>query len=485
MKNISIWSDIKREKEYDKLKNDILVDVLIIGGGITGINTLYQLRNSNLDVCLVEKNRICEGVTSRTTGKLTYLQENIYSKLKNLHSENVSKRYLESQREAIDIAKEIIRKNDIACDLEKVDSYVFTNSNDNKLEREIELLNSWGVPIKLSNVLPNGVNVKGCYYVADTYVFHPIKFLYKLADICSEAGLKIYENTKIVDIDKKEDFYICRGEDFTIKAKYVVMALHYPYFLFPFLMPFKAYLEKSYVEAFKVIKNYNFSAINIDKETISTRFHQGSKEIYQLYLTNSHNYCVHNNEDKNFCELMKKKDVKAEYVWSNKDIMTNDLMPYIGRINDDNLLIGTGYNTWGMTNGILAGKILADIICGRDNKYIDLFRPNREINLGKLVNFPVALWSSASAFLKSKLFKNKSWYSDKVRFEKRNGKQVGIYVDDQGLEHVVYNLCPHMKCSLIFNEIEKTWDCPCHGSRFSIDGKSIEGPSNYDITYKE
>lgn len=485
MINKSIWLDVKEKKKYEKLKQDLVVDVVIIGGGITGISTLYHLRNSGLKVCLVEKNRILEGVTSKTTGKLTYLQENIYSKLCNFHNEEVARKYLESQKEAIKVVKNIVNKNNIDCDLEKVDSYVFSNEHNGELEKEVDLLKKWEIPVKLSNVLPNGVDVGSSYYVEDTYVFHPLKYLYKLADICSETGCKIYENTKILEVNKEDEYFICQGEDVTIKAKYVVMAVHYPYFLFPFLMPFKSYLEKSYLEAFKVIKNFNFSAINIDKETVSTRFHQGDGSIYQLYLTNSHNYCVKNNEEKNFYELMNEKDITPEYVWSNKDIMTNDLLPYIGRLNDEKLLIGTGYNTWGMTNGSLAGKILADIIMGRDNDYIELFRPNRGLNLGNLVHFPVSVWSSVSAFVKSKISKNKSWYSDKVRFEKRDGKEVGIYVDEEGVEHIVYNKCPHMKCSLIFNEIEKTWDCPCHGSRFSIDGKSIEGPSNYDISYKE
>lgn len=484
MKNSSIWLDFKRDFEYPKLEKDIFVDVVIIGGGITGISTLYQLRNSNLKVCLVEKNRICEGVTSRTTGKLTYLQDNIYSKLCDFHSREVAKKYLNSQRYAIKLARDIINQNNIECNLETADSYVFSNSNDGKIEKEVALLNELDIDVKLSNVLPNGVDVSSSYYVQDTYVFHPIKYLYALANICTNSGKKIYENTCVIDINKENDFYVVRGEKFNIKARYVVMAVHYPYFLFPFLMPFKAYLEKSYIEAFKVIKNYKFSAINLDKETISTRFHQGDGAIYQLYLTNSHNYCVKNNEEENFRSLLEEKDITPEYIWSNKDIITNDFLPFIGRINNDNLLLATGYNTWGMTNGILAGKILSDIIEGRDNEYFELFKPNRGLNLGGFVNFPISLWSSISAFLKSKVIKNKNWYSDRVRFEERNGKSVGIYIDEENKEHIVYNLCPHMKCSLIFNEIEKTWDCPCHGSRFSIDGKSIEGPSNYDITYK-
>ena len=149
-----------------------------------------------------------------------------------------------------------------------------------------------------------------------------------------------------------------------------------------------------------------------------------------------------------------------------------------------NFLIGTGYNTWGMTNGSLAGKILADIILKKENKYIELFNPKRKLNKGKIINFPIALCSTAYSFIKSKISKNKSWYSNHVKFENRDGVSVAIYIDENNKEHIVRNICPHLKCSLLFNELEHTWDCPCHGSRFDIDGKCLEGPSNYDITYK-
>ena len=485
MKNTSIWVDGVEKQEFSELKKDIDVDVLIVGGGMTGISTAYHLSTGELSVCLVEKNKLCEGVTSRTTGKLTYLQENIYSKLVNFHGLEKTKLYLESQRDAIKLVKGIVDANRIDCNLEEVRSYVFDEKDDEAIKKEVELLNSFGVDLKLSDVFPTGENIGSSYYVEDTYVFHPIKYLSRLIDICVDRGVKIYENTKIVSVDEEDECFVCKTDNNIIRAKYVVIAVHYPYFLFPFLMPFKAYLEKSYVEAFKVDKNYKFSAINISKPIVSTRFHEDENNIYQLYLTNAHNYCFKNDEEKNFEELLDCKNRSVDYLWSNKDIMTNDLLPYVGRLNDSNVLIGTGYNTWGMTNGSLAGKILADIILDRKNRYVELFNPHRSLNLGSFLRFPVALWSSAYALIKTKLSKNKEWYSDNVRFERRNGKSVGVYVDEDGKEHVVHNICPHMKCSLIFNEIEKTWDCPCHGSRFDIDGKSIEGPSNYDITYSE
>jgi len=485
MFNKSIWSSLKQKNICPKLEKDIDVDVLIIGGGITGLSTALNLINSNLKVCLVEKNEIASGVTSKTTGKITYLQENIYSKLKKYHDINKSKLYLESQIYAIKLIKNIIDNYKIKCDFENVSSFIVNNSQE-KYNEEKETLKKFNVNFKETNILPNNKSVKEALYVEDSYVFHPLKYLFSLKEVCLKENINIYENTKIISINKENDYYICKTNSNIIKAKYVVLALHYPYFLIPFWMPLKTYIEKSYIKATYTPKNYKFSSITITKPIESLRYHSENNKNYEIFLTNSHNTNVKNNDTENFNELLSFNNDKPDYLWSNKDIMTNDALPFIGAINSDNtLLIGTGYNTWGMTNGSLAGKILADIISKNNNKYIELFNPLRKINAGKIINFPLILGGNAYSFIKSKLCKQKNWYSKNIRFEKRNGKDIAIYTDENKKEHIVYNICPHLKCSLIFNETERTWDCPCHGSRFDIDGKCIEGPSNYNITYKE
>lgn len=249
-------------------------------------------------------------------------------------------------------------------------------------------------------------------------------------------------------------------------------------------MPLKAHLQKSYICAYKTDKNHNFTAITSAKPTTSLRYYENKKECYKIYLTGSHNLAVKNNEKENFKKLQKNLPTKPNYIWSNKDIITNDYLPFIGELKP-NLFIGTGYNTWGMTNGSLAGKILNDLAQNKENEYQELFSPKRSINLSKIINFPLNLVSNLKSFIENKIIKNKSWYKEKVKFKKINGQNVGIYIDKNHKKHIVYNLCPHLKCSLIFNEQEKTWDCPCHGSRFDIDGNCIEGPSNYNITYKK
>lgn len=251
-------------------------------------------------------------------------------------------------------------------------------------------------------------------------------------------------------------------------------------------MTAKCYLEKSYISAYKVDKSKDFCAITSNKPTYSIRYHHDDKDDYCLFLSNSYNLCNKYNIKNNFKNCLNNIPSKAEYIWSNKDIITYDNMPFIGslRKKDNSLLIATGYNTWGMTNGTIAGKILSDIILNKENKYIALFDPNRLLNISSLLKFPLNISSSVKAMITSKVNKNKSWYSPNVKFINKNGTNLGIYIDKKGKEHIVVNNCPHLKCSLIFNEIEKTWDCPCHGSRFDLDGNPIEGPTNYNIKYK-
>ena len=178
---------------------------------------------------------------------------------------------------------------------------------------------------------------------------------------------------------------------------------------------------------------------------------------------------------------LKEKDIVMKY--SNVDIMTPDHMPYIGKLKDG-MYIACGYNTWGMTNSVLAAHIISNMIKGIEDEYIEIFNPNR-FNLSNVVKLPYILASQTKSFFGPKILKYKPWYSDNVTFFHQDGKSLACYKDKNGFKHIIHNKCPHFGCSLIFNEKELTWDCPCHSSRFNIDGKCIKGPSNYDISYKK
>ena len=483
---MSVWNLDEKERKYNKLEKDIDVDILIIGGGLTGLNTAYYLQSKE-NICVVDANIIGHGVTLNSMAKINYFQQRIYTQIEKATNFEKASKYLYSQLEAIDNLIKIIKTEKIDCDLKKVPSYVFANSKKEvpKLRKEVAFLRKNGILVEEDD-LPDATYSYKSYYVKDTYIFNPIKYLMGIYKILKDKKIDIYEKTKIVDIEKIDDGYLCYTENNKIKANKVILACHYPFFLFPMIMPLRCSIEKSYMIVSKVKKEGKYTCISSNFPVYSKRFYNDGKNIYQISLAKSND--LSKTQDDNYYfkrvkEIFKldEKDIVMKY--TNSDIMTPDSMPYIGRIKD-NLYIGVGYNTWGMTNSILAARILANMIFEVDNEYVNIFNPNR-FNKANIFKLPSYIYNNAKTFIGTKINKNKSWYSNNVSFVNVNGESLGVYKDENGIEHIVYNKCPHLGCSLLFNEVEKTWDCPCHSSRYDIDGHCIKGPSNYDIVYKK
>lgn len=465
MKHKSIWEDYSNNKSINtKTFNKINTDILIIGGGITGINTAYFLKDSNKKVTIIDKSIIGMGVTSKTTAKINYLQKDIYHKLKSIHGTKKAKLYLDSQKEAINLITKIIKDNNINCDLEKVPSIIFTNNNLKKLDKEKKLLKSWNIDIKEYS----DSNIKNGLLVENTYVFNPLKYINSLKNIINDK-VDIYEDTIALSIEKKDDLYITTTNKGKIISKYVVVACHYPFFVIPYFFPLRTHIEREYVNAGRE-KNRKVTAINIDKALHSIRYYKD----YLIYTSNSQKLTskidYQNNYQKSTKDYTKHFTKKPLYTWMNQDIMSNDKLPLIGKIKD-NLYISTAYNAWGMTNSTLGAKLISDLILEKDNIYKDLFNPNR-INIYLILNSIITVLRYLKVYIEALFHKSNPYYI------KIKGIIYGIYKDNKGIKHKVKLLCPHMKCSLVFNKEEETWDCPCHGSRFDLDGNLIEGPAN-------
>lgn len=462
-----------KEESSSKLPSSCEVDVLIVGGGITGLTTAYFLKDTSKKIMVVDKGIIGTGITSRSTAKITYLQEIIYQQLEKNFNFEIARCYFDSQKEAIARILEIIKQEKISCDLEQVDSIIFTlkNSGISKIEKEKSILREFGVDTRDvdSKKVMSGIKI------SDSYVFHPIKYLLGLKKVI-EHKVPIYENILVKNIRKATDGYFVITSNGLIHAKEVVIACHYPFFLKPLFTPLKTYIKREYVNVAKIDDPCSYSAISIDQELHSIRYYKD----YVLYGSNQHKLTSKIDYGKNY--IQSRKDFRRyfhkdpEFTWMNQDMVSHDMLPFIGKAQEG-IYVAMAYHGWGMTNGTIAGKIISDLIMTGSSPYQKLFHPYR-FNLSLFGN------SILGTFHYMKAYTQSLWKKSNPSYIKIHGVMYATYLDDKKMPHTLCLLCPHMKCNLVFNREEKTWDCPCHGSRFDLDGNVIEGPAKESLSKK-
>ncbi len=470
MENKSVWS--KYLKENDFKNNEITdFDVLIIGGGMSGILTAYYLKNSKLKVGILERNKVLEGITSKMTAKVTVLQD-ILTKIE----EDKIDTYLKSQIEGMKLLKSNILNSNLECDFKENESYLFTTKTNNvkKLKKIKMHLDNVKFKTKFKELNLDNIDVKASISTEESYEINPVKYLEEIIKMLDNTV--IYENINVIQVIKENGIFTVKTNDKEYKSKRIVFATNYPYFLKPLLFPVKVRLEKSYIGYGKTnLKiNKNINAINIDKDVHSIRFYKGK----MIYLTGSRMIASNVNDTKGFMKVNSNGFLSnIDNQWSNLDIITNDYLPIVGKLFKD-MYILTGYNTWGILSSHISASIIANLIENKKkySKYLELFKPKRKLTLQKFMNSTLNIYESMNGYIKGIINKNKMiFYS----------KNEAMYLDNLGNSYIVKRKCPHLKCNLLFNSVEHTWDCPCHGSRFDLEGNLISGPSRYDIKIKK
>ena len=470
MEKESLWKFNKKEN-YNCLDENLECDILIIGGGISGILTSFYLDNSNNKIVLVERNSLLNGITSKMTAKVTILQD-ILKKI----SDKDRDLYIKSQLEGMKLLKENIEKYNLECDFLKNESYLYTTkkSNVSKLKKIEKDLKDNNLKIQNKKLDLNELKIEYSINTDNSYEINPIKYLEEILKLIKNT--LIYENTTIDVVLKENKCYVAKtNKGKEIKTKKIVFATNYPYFLKPLLFPLKVHLEKSYIGYGRsnLKGENNFNAINIDKNVHSIRFYKNK----MIYLTGSHSLANKVSDYKNFFKVKESSFLEnIDNLWSNMDIITNDSLPIVGEILK-NMYILTGYNTWGILSSHIGAKIISSMILRKKKylKYRELFNPKKKMSFKKFLNSSLNVYESINGYIKGIITKNKS-----IFYSKENA----MYVENTGKCYIVKRKCPHLKCNLLFNSVEHTWDCPCHGSRFDLYGNVISGPSRYDIKIK-
>lgn len=436
----SIWTAAADMPEFPALKEDIHTKVLIIGGGLTGILCAYFLQQAGVDYCLLEKERICGGITANTTAKITAQHGLVYERMFRKEGREKASLYLRANEQALKNYKNIGAYLD--CDMEEQDSYVYSLEDREALERETAVLNSLGYPAEYVEQTKLPFETAGAVCFRNQAQFHPLKFAGALA-----KNLHIYEHSGVREMTE----YFALTEHGSVAAERVIVATHFPFINTRGSYYLKLYQERAYVLALKKAPKVEGMYLDAAKGGLSFRDY----EDLLLVGGGSHRSGKWKKTAKGSKEAVSgdieewKKKVSAllpgaEIVgeWTAQDCMSLDGMPYIGAYSRStpDLFVGTGYNKWGMTGSMLSAMILSDLVQGRENEYAQLFSAGRSI-------------------LKPQLAVN-AWEAVKGILRPVKGKR-----------------CTHMGCVLKWNAQEKTWECPCHGSRFDEAGKLLDNPA--------
>ena len=433
---ISVWSDTAKLPSFSPLKGDIKTDVLIIGGGIAGIMCAYMLKSSGIDCVIAEASSICSGITKNTTAKITSQHGLIYSKLINEFGAGYARMYLEANQLAVKRYRELCR--DIDCDFSVKDAFVYSTDDIGKIEKELEALHRIKFPAEFESELPLPFSVAGAVKFKAQAQFNPLKFISSIA-----GGLNIYENTVVRSV---RDRTALTGSG-KISAEAIIVATHFPFINKHGWYFLKMYQSRSYVIALENAPDVN--GMYIDEKDGGLSF----RNYRDLLLIGGGDHRT-GRKGGSFEQLAgfaaeNYPSAREKYRWSTQDCMTLDGAPYIGQYSKSTpyFYVATGFNKWGMTSSMVAASILTDMICGVENPYASIFSPSRTIMRPQL-----AINAAESA---------------------------------AGLLSFSTKRCPHLGCALKWNKQEHSWDCPCHGSRFTQDGRLIDNPATCDLKRRE
>lgn len=487
----SYWKDSTDIPTFQSLQKDLDVDVAIVGAGITGVTTAYLLVKAGVKVALIDADPILKGTTSHTTAKITAQHDVIYDELIQHIGLEKAKLYYEANTEAIHFIRNTIKENKIDCDFSDETAYIYTNSdqNLNKLHKEMGAYKKIGIDGEFLDTIPLGFSVKGALSMQNQAQFHPLKYLTQLVQYIIENGGQIYENTTAIDIKHGDNQHIITRDGHNISCQKVIACSHFPFHDGAGLYFSRMYAERSYILAVKPEKEFPGGMyLSAGKPKRSLRYTEYNGEKLVLVSGESHKTGQGQNEMEHYRQLeaFAHKTVGIKeivYRWSAQDLKTLDKIPYIGAFtaNQPNYLIATGFKKWGMTSSTVAATILRDNVLDKENKYNDVFTPSRFYMDPSLKHFISQNADVAKHLLKGKfeiVQRNpEDLKTDEGDVVSVNGKRAGAYKDKDGELHIVDTTCTHMGCEVEWNNGERTWDCPCHGSRFSYDGSVVEGPA--------
>lgn len=502
--NISFWIDSIEPKKFETLSTDIETDTLVIGGGIAGITTAYCLTKASKQVVLVEDGFLYSGETGRTTAHVVNALDDFYAEIIRMHGKENAKLAAESHTAAINFVEANVKELNIDCNFTRLDGYLFLHPSDKQktLDDEYEATHEVGINTTMLDNVP-GMNMehsKALKYPQQAQ-FHPLKYLDALVDYITTHGGKIYTQTRVTKFKKHE--VVANG--CTIKAQHIVVATNSPinnlFTEHTKQHPYRTYVIAATIPKASIEKALWWDTGDHNSKWVTYPYHyarlQDYNDDYDLLIVGGEDHKTGQDDTENLTQEQRYENLlkwtgqrfpsikEVVYKWSGQVLEPVDALAYIGKNpGDDNVYIITGDSGNGMTHGTIGGMLVTDLITGKENPWAKIYDPAR-ISLKATGDFLHEAGNMAAQYvdyIKAGDIKSQE--------ELHNGEgaimnvglhKVAVYKDTGGTVHAYTAVCPHLGCIVQWNKDEKTFDCPCHGSRFTNEGVVINGPAVTDL----
>jgi glycine/D-amino acid oxidase-like deaminating enzyme/nitrite reductase/ring-hydroxylating ferredoxin subunit len=482
----SLWLATAGSTHYAPLAGELDVDVAVLGGGVAGLTAALLLKRDGARVAVLEAARVGSGVTGCTTAKVSALQATVYSTIRQRNGEEAAAAYAEASLAGVERVAALAAEEEIHCDLERRPAFTYASRESERcsVERETEAATRAGLPVEVVDAPDLPFPVDGALRLADQLQLHPVRYAQGLAAGVDGGGSRVFELTRALAVDEGSP---CRVRTATgeVRAGHVVVATHYPFLdrglYFARLKP-----ERSYCIAARLASGAPPQGMSISagSPTRSLRSHGDLLIVGGEGHSTGSGKANPDRFEKLEAFAREHWDVEAvPYRWSAHDPVPYHHLPVIGpyRPGSQRLWVTAGFMKWGFSSATFAAVILADRIGGRPSRWADSFAPARLSP--RAAHELVGLGAKfAIDLVGGRVRPPQGLSADGVpKGEARVlpdglGKK-GVYRDEQGALHAVSLRCTHMGCLVRFNSAERSWDCPCHGSRFAVDGSVLEGPA--------
>ena len=489
-KRVSLWLDTTTDAGFPRLDRPLTVDVAVLGGGIVGISTALLLKRAGMTVAVVEADRVGAGVTGNTTAKLSSLHGLTYASLSSSFGDDGARAYGEANQAGIEKIANWVEDEGIDCDFRRKPNYTYATAREalGDIEKEVEAAQRAGLPASYTEQTDLPYPVAGAIRFDDQAEFHPRRFLLALAALIPGDGSHVFEHTRATGVSEGTP---CRVETTgpPLTAANVVVATHFP-MLDRGLYFARIHPERSYALGVRVAGDAPQGMyISAEAPTRSIRSHPVSDGEILIVGGEGHKTGQGGDTLERYRALERFArehwEVESvEYQWASQDNESIDQVPYIGKLApmSRRIYTATAFKKWGLAQGVAAGMILEDLILGRKNPWADLYDPGRMKPLASAKDLVKENANVAKRFVGDRLTKRGGRDAAELArgegdIAQLDGERVAAYRDDDGVLHAVSTLCTHLGCQVNWNSGDRSWDCPCHGSRFDPDGEILAGPA--------